>query len=319
MSYSNLLLRLLIVVFSFTVTTGIFGFNKTKKGEGGTEVSGSAGAAGAQGASSDLVRCAQPIGTAALVEPDNPYYHQYGLTSPIPLVKMIMAQSGCFRVVDRGQANAAAQREKELARSGEFQKGSNMGQGQMAAADYLITPNITHKDKNAGGGFGGLGALLPGRLGAIAGGINIKKLESSVMLSVVNVRTSVQEAIATGSAKKSDIGIGGFLWAGSVAGGGGVYESTDIGKVTASAFLDAHNALVTQLGAIPVGNASVDNAGWRTAADVNFRSGPSTSAPVLAKLVKGTSVRATGQKNGNWWEIEAWGNTGWIHEDFLTR
>ena len=41
---------------------------------------------------------------------------------------------------------------------------------------------MVHKDADAGGGAGGLGGLLPGKLGAIAGGLKIKKLESQVML-----------------------------------------------------------------------------------------------------------------------------------------
>lgn len=320
MSKNGMLVRLLVCVLSVSMLSGFSLFkNKTKKGEGGTEISGSGGAAGAQGQAGDLIRCAKPIGTAALLEPDHPVYTRYGLTSPVPLVKLLMAQSACFKVVDRGAASAALKKERALAKSGELQKGSNMGGGQMAAADYIITPQIVHKDSDAGGGAGGLGSLLPGKIGAIAGGLKIKKLESQVMLSVTNVRTSVQEAIATGSAKKSDIGVGGLGWIGGVAGGAGAYESTDIGKITAAAFLDAHNKLVTQLGAIPAGSANTDNAGYVTAAQVNFRAGPSPKAPVISPLYEGTSIVPTGVKNGQWWEVEALGKTGWVHSDYITR
>ena len=320
MSKNGLLIRLLVCTLSISILSGFGLFkNKTQKGEGGSEISGSGGAAGTQGQASDLIRCAKPIGTAALLEPEHSMYTRYGLSSPVPLVKLLMAQSGCFQVVDRGAASAALKQERALAGEGELQKGSNMGGGQMAAADYIITTAIVHKDADAGGGAGGLGGLLPGKLGAIAGGLKIKKLESQVMLSVTNVRTSVQEAIATGSAKKSDIGFGGLGWIGGVAGGAGAYESTDIGKITAAAFLDAHNKLVTQLGAIPAGSANTDNAGYVTSTQVNFRSGPSPKAPVIAPLYEGTSIIPTGIKNGQWWEVEALGKTGWVHADFITR
>lgn len=320
MAKNGLLIKLLVCVLSVSMLSGFSLFKgKTKKGEGSTEVTGSAGQGGAQGQAGDLMRCAKPIGTAALLEADHPGYAQYGLTSPIPLVKLLMAQSGCFQVVDRGASSAALKQERALAREGEMQKGSNMGGGQMVAADYIITPQIVHKDSNAGGGAGGLGSLLPGKIGAIAGGLRVKKLESQVMLTVTNVRTSVQEAIATGSARKSDIGIGGFLWVGGAAGGGGVYESTDIGKITAAAFLDAHNKLVNQLGAIPAGSANTDNAGYVTSAQVNFRSGPSSNAPSMATLYEGTNISPTGIKNGPWWEVEAMGKTGWVHSDYITR
>jgi len=275
-----------------------------KKGGGGTDVS-------------DLTQCAAPIGTAALVESEYPTYHNYGLTSPIPLVKLMMARSGCFQVVSRGSTSAALKAERAMAKDGEFQKGSNMGGGQMAAADFVIVAEIIQQDSNAGGGGAGLGSLLPGRVGAVAGLFKKKKLEAQVMLTVTNVRTSVQEAIAEGSATKSDLKIGGFAWIGGVAGGGGTYESTDIGKITATAFLDAHNKLVSQLGTVSAGN--VDNAGYVTAANVEFRAGPSTKAPSLATLYEGTSIIPTGIKNGSWWEIEALGKTGWVHSDFITR
>ena len=80
---------------------------QTQLGGGGTMVTGSAGAAGAQGSAPQLTRCASPIGTAALIEQDNPMLAQAGLTSPIPLLRIMMAQSNCFQVVDRGQASQA--------------------------------------------------------------------------------------------------------------------------------------------------------------------------------------------------------------------
>src|SRR5690606_3028197 len=106
--------------------------------------------AGTQGAAPELTRCAAPIGTAALVEQDWPALTAAGLTSPIPLLRIMMAQSNCFQVVDRGQASAALERERAMASAGELQKGSNMGGGQMKAADFLITPNVVFKDPNSG-------------------------------------------------------------------------------------------------------------------------------------------------------------------------
>lgn len=293
--------------------------NETRLGGGSTMVTGSGGSAGAEGQSQQLVKCSRPIGTAALLEPERTYYHQYGLTSPIPLVRLMMTQSNCFRVVERGAASSALQRERAMAAGGDLQKGSQMGGGQMVAADYIITPSIVHQDANSGGGMGGIGSLLPGVAGAIAGGVRTKNLESQVMLAVTNVRSGVQEAIAEGSAKKRDIGWGGGGWVGVVGGMGGAYENTDIGKITAAAFLDAHNKLVSQLGATLPATQQGDLAGYMTATAVNFRSGPSTSAPVLASLPKGTSVQPTGTKQGSWWEVEAQGRTGWLHSDFITR
>lgn len=230
-----------------------------------------------------------------------------------------MQKSGCFRVVNRGQGSKALKAERALAESGEFQKGSNLGKGQMVAADFVIVPQVVHKDANSGGGGAGVGGLLPGRIGALAGGFKKRNREAQVVLSLTNVRTSVEEAIVEGSAKKSDLKIGGLGFLGGIAGVGGGYEDTDIGKLVIVAFVDAHNKLVAELGTVTDDASGADNAGWVTAANVEFRAGPSKNAPSLSTLYKETSVIATGNTNGDWWEIEALGKTGWVHSDYLTR
>lgn len=291
----------------------------TRLGGGSSMATGSAGSGGTQGEASELIRCDRPIGTAALLEHDRPTYSHYGLTSPIPLIRLMMAQSGCFQVVERGAASQALQRERELAQQGELAKGSAMGGGQMAAADFIITPNIVHQDEDSGGGFGALGGLLPGRAGAVAGGIRTRNLEAQTVLFVTNVRTGIQEAVAEGSATKRDIGWGGGGFAGVIAGVGGAYQDTEVGKIVAAAFLDAHNKLVTQLRATRPAAEREVGGGYRTTSSVNFRGGPSTGSPVITTLPAGAMVLPTGQQQGAWWEVEAEGQTGWLHSDYLTR
>ena len=299
--------------------SGCAGMQQTQLGGGGSMVTGSAGAAGTQGAAPQLTRCATPIGTAALIEQDNPMLAQAGLTSPIPLLRIMMAQSNCFRVVDRGQASQAMQRERAMAAGGDLQSGSNMGAGQMKAADFLITPNVVFKDSNAGGGGLGLGALIPGIGGAIAGGIKWTNMESRVTLFLTNVRTGEQEAAAEGSASKRDMGFGGLAFGGLVGAGGGAYASTDIGKIVSAAFLDAHNKLVAQVQATQPAAARPSASNYMTLSDVNMRSGPSTQSPVVMLVPKGTPLSPNGEKQGAWWGVEANGRSGWIHSDYITR
>lgn len=291
----------------------------TKLGGGGSMATGSGGAAGTQGEAAELTRCDRPIGKAALLESDRPTYSRYGLTSPIPLIRLMMAQSGCFQVVERGAASQALKRERELAAQGELDKGSAMGGGQMAAADFIITPNIVHQDEDSGGGFGAIGSLLPGRAGAVAGGIRTKNLEAQTVLYLTNVRTGVQEAVAEGSATKRDIGWGGGGFAGVIAGVGGSYQDTEVGKIVAASFLDAHNKLVSQLRATQPAAEREVGGGYRTSSAVNFRSGASTDAPILTTLPAGAGVLPTGEKQGEWWQVEAEGKTGWLHSDYITR
>jgi len=124
----------------------------------------------------ELNRCASPIGVVAMVEPASETLaelQQIGLSSPVPVLKLLMARSNCFQIVDRGAASEVLLRERKLAAEGQLRKGSDMGGGQLVAADYLITPNILFQDPNAGGsGIGAiLGGLLPGALGIVAGSV----------------------------------------------------------------------------------------------------------------------------------------------------
>ncbi|BBB23645.1 peptidoglycan-binding domain 1 protein [Isorropodon fossajaponicum endosymbiont JTNG4] len=194
----------------------------------------------------ELKKCAKPLGVAVLVEPEsskNPYavLTQHNLPSPIPMIKLMMAKSNCFQVVDRGAASKALERERALASAGELVSNKNTASGNMISADWIITPSIIFSDNNAGGSNLALGGLLAGFLGpigALAGNINISDKEVQTLLTAVNVRTGLQDAVAEGRAKKTDVGFGV---------GGGSYGSTDMGKIVVAAFLDAHNKLVEQM------------------------------------------------------------------------
>ena len=59
----------------------------------------------------------------------------YKLGSTVPVLRMMIQQSNCFVVVERGAAMQNMQMERQLQRSGEMREGSNMGAGQMVAAD----------------------------------------------------------------------------------------------------------------------------------------------------------------------------------------
>jgi curli biogenesis system outer membrane secretion channel CsgG len=206
----------------------------------------------------EIPRCTKRLGTVAIVEPDNQWWRELSLGSPEAIIKLFVQQSGCFGLVNRGRSMASRNLERAMADSGELQSGSNLGKGQVKAADYFIQPDIVTTNKNSGGNaFGGmLGGMLGGRIGgALLGGISIKKSEANVMLSVVNARTTEEEVMAEGYFRKSDLsfgGGGGLGWMGGLAAvGGGGYQSTDIGQVIVLAYLDAYTKMVTQMGGLP--------------------------------------------------------------------
>ncbi|MCM8731336.1 CsgG/HfaB family protein [Hephaestia sp. GCM10023244] len=210
----------------------------------------------------EIPRCTRNLGTIAIVEPENQWWREFNLGSPEAILKVFIQQSGCFRLVNRGRSMQSRAMERALADQGELQAGSNLGGGQVRAADYFLEPDIVSSNSNSGGNSigGALGGLLGGRgvlggIGAVAGGINMKKKEANVTLSIVNARTTEEEALTEGYARKTDIGFSGSgranWWSGFGAVGASGYQNTEIGQVIVLAYLDAYTRLVTQLGGLP--------------------------------------------------------------------
>jgi curli biogenesis system outer membrane secretion channel CsgG len=208
--------------------------------------------------------CARPIGVLAIVEPETQWWRELNLGSPEAIIKVFVQNSHCFTIVNRGRSMASRAMERAMADQGELQKGSNLGKGQVKAADYFLEPNIVTANQNSGGGgvgaaAGALGGLFGGFghvVGGIAGGINVKKGEANVTLSVVNARTT-EDYVVEGYARKKDIswgaGGGAGWWGGFAAAGASGYQNTEIGQVIVLAYLDAYTKLVGQLGGIPQG------------------------------------------------------------------
>ena len=211
--------------------------------------------------------CTKKLGTLAIVEPDNQWWREYNLGSPEAILKVFVQRSQCFSLVNRGGAARSRAMERALADQGELQAGSNVGRGQVKTADYFMEPDIVTANRNSGGGgagaaLGALGGLFGGGgsfVGAVAGGINVRKGEANVTLSMVDARTTEELALTEGYARKKDIswgaGGGGGWWGGFAAAGGHGYQNTEIGQVIVLAYLDAYIKMVTQLGGLPA-NAS---------------------------------------------------------------
>ena len=210
--------------------------------------------------------CTRNLGTVAIVEPDNQWWREMSLGSPEAILRVFVQRSRCFTLVNRGRSMENRAMERALADSGELQRGSNIGKGQVKAADYFLQPDIVTTNSNSGGRglggvLGGVGGLFGRGFGAIAGGINVKKGEANVTLSIVNARTTVEEALVEGYARKSDVsfrgGGGGYFGGTFAAVGGGGYQNTQIGQIIVLAYLDAYTQLVSQLGGLPE-DASLD-------------------------------------------------------------
>src|SRR4026207_1449325 len=112
------------------------GITQPKQGQGGSVVKGAAGTDGSTG-DKGLEHCDKPMGAMAVVEPQNEYLvalSRYNLQSPVGLIRMMIQQSNCFIVVERGAGMRNMMQERDLAAGGQMRSNSNIGGGQMVAA-----------------------------------------------------------------------------------------------------------------------------------------------------------------------------------------
>jgi curli biogenesis system outer membrane secretion channel CsgG len=281
-------------------------------------------------ATPELPHCDRPLGTAAIQEPENKWWTQLGLSNPESLIKLFAARSGCLRIVDRNGGLAMRNQEAALGASGDLRRGSNIGRGQVASADYFIIPDLANSNSNSGGaGIGALaGSFLPGGFGAIAGNLRTKKSEAQALVTLVDARTTEQLYVAEGVSQKTDVsfggGAGGFGTTGFGAAAGGGYGNTEIGKVITAAYFNAFVDLVhyMQAGQVPTGAQASANAGiqgYTAKSQIILRKNPSPSAVAVLTVKGGDTVYPTGQKNGIWWEVDDEnGNRGWVSSAFIT-
>ena len=265
--------------------------------------------------------CDKKIGTLAVNEPQDPWWTAMQLDSPAALIKVYVAQSKCFTLVDRGKGLAAAQAERALAASGEERAGSNIGKGQMKAADYVLVPDIANRNRNSGGtNVGGmLGGLLPHGIGALAGGISLKSKTADVVLTLTAVRSTEQVALEQGHAKKTDLGwMGGGggvgFFGGFAAAGASSYANTEIGQVVATAYADAYAKLVADVKA-QAPDAKADNVQQAVsmAKPGKMYANSDLKSAVVRDLDPGMMLYPTGDKMGVWWKVtDELGNAGWV-------
>jgi len=224
-------------------------------GGNATQAQGAAAGGTSSEANTQLETCPETLGTISIDEQTNAgwyaaYQSQYKMGSTIPALRLIIQQSNCFVIVDRGRGLQARNREADLMRGEEGRAGSNYGKGQIAAADYTMLPEVMLSDRGGTRGGAGLGGIL-GRsgVGAIAAGLagSMSTNEAGTILTLIDNRSTVQLAAAEGYSKNIDFGGMGGFFGGGAAGGAGAYTSTPQGKVIFAAFTDSYNKMVRAL------------------------------------------------------------------------
>lgn len=288
MKFSTLAMTGLVVALTGCVATAPTIGDPNAK----TAATGAAGGANAENANAQLEKCTKSMGTIAVVEDQQATWftmmQSYKLRSTVPVLRMLIQQSNCFVVVERGAAMQNMQQERALQQSGELRSNSNFGKGQMVSADFSLNPSITFSEKGTGGVGAALGAFGGGLLGAVAGGIKFN--DASTMLVLVDNRSGVQLSASEGSSRNTDFNLFGGLFGGGGGGAAGGFTNTPEGKVITAAFIDSFNQMVRALrnykaqtvegGLGTGGTLSVDGASKPAAAATPVQAAPaSTTAP----------------------------------------
>ncbi len=345
-SYSSVVRTIAMGLLGSALTMSALaqGVLDTKKGKGGSDVQGAAGTQGAQGAAGDLEKCDKPMGAVAVVEPQDyvmSALSRYNLQSPVGLIRMMIQQSNCFIVVERGQGMQNMMQERALAGGGEMRSGSNIGGGQMVAADFILTPAVVFSESNAGGIGGALGGLLGGRgsaIGAVVGGLKFKEAQTSMLMA--DARSGVQVASAEGSSKKADLGLGAAVFGGGAGGGIGGYGNTNEGKIIAASFADNYNNVVRVIRNDPTLQRDVGTlaqeaaAGGTTKAGAVFNEGDvlfpkiagvklmgsaGEAGPAVATLAKGDEMIFMGEEKDGYLKVESGKGSGWVKKILVAK
>lgn len=271
------------------------GITGTKQGQGGSVVQGAAGTNGSTG-DTGLQHCDKPLGAMAVVEPQDfviASLRRYNLGSPVGLIRMMIQQSNCFIVVERGVGMQNMMQERALQQSGELRADSNVGGGQMVTADFVMTPAVVFAENNAGGvGAAAVGGLFGRTVGAIAGGLKFKEAQTSML--VADARSTVQVAAAEGSTRKADMRLGGLLFGGGGGVAAGGYGNTNEGKIIAAAFMDNYNNIVSVVRNDPALQRSVGSLAQEAAAGGQRPAGAVLAeGDVLTPKIPGVKILAT--------------------------
>jgi hypothetical protein len=217
-----------------------------------------------------------------------------------------------------------------------------MGRGQMATADYIMTPAVVFAEDKAGGvgaAIGGISGYLgsAGRaLGAAAGSLTFKEAQTSMLLA--DARSGIQVAAAEGNASKADFRLGGLFGVAGVAGSLGGYSNTNEGKMIAASLADNYNGIVRVVRNNPSLQREVaslsEEAGRRVKAGDAFNEGdvlrpkianvklfaqPSDAASPVTTLAREDEMIFMGKEQDGFVSVETSKGAGWVKKVLVTR
>lgn len=224
-----------------------------------------------------------------------------------------------------------------MAQSGDLRQDANVGQGQMQAADFVMTPQVQIGTQTTGGISGALGGISRslGAIAGLAGALRFK--EASTSLLVADVRSGLQVAAAEGAAKATEFDFGALGYAAGAVGGMAGFDKSPEGKVVAASFLDNYNKIVIAIRDQPqlLRNASAQglaNSANAVRAEAPQREGAvlrakianvrvyedaSRESRVLGTLTVTDDLVATGEVKDGFIRIDSATLSGWVQRSLV--
>ncbi|MBU3671014.1 MAG: hypothetical protein FGM43_00595 [Sinobacteraceae bacterium] len=304
-------------------------------------VSGAAGGGTVVGAEG-LERCDAPLGLIAIADPRDDMIRAlwgYRLQSPVQLIRLMVQQSNCFTVVERGVGADYILREQSLRRT------NDMGQtepARLVAADYVLTPAVVFAEDNAGGLNGDLDGWLNRSSplwGRLTGGVRFKEAQTSMLLA--DARTGIQVAAAEGSTRKADLNLIGRMHNRTTYGSLGGYGNTNEGKIVAAALLDNYNKIVRVVrpmgaaqrasgptnvapgvgAAVAAGVAPVDvgDVVRPRIANIRLFKSPDSTADVVTTLERTEELVVTATNRNGFVAVRGASSAGWVERELVAR
>jgi hypothetical protein len=281
-----------------------------------------------------VVRCDTPLGYIAVVELDGyalEVLWRYRLRSPGPLLRMLIQQSGCFTVVERGVGVEAVLQERQLAARGQLRSGSAMGEGQLVAADYILTPSVIFSNDDAGGVRAGLGDFVGSRWASLTPGVKFKEAQTG--LTLVDARTGVQVGAAESTTRKADLSLSAWLIGRGRYSSFEGYGKTAEGKLIASSLIANFNSLVSTVRhRVPTRHSNSHSSSLAATPDFSIgdvvipkigglvlRAMQSDQAAPLAELSHEAELVVVGALTGDYLPVQSGALRGWLPILLLRR
>ncbi len=271
------LIRTLIAASTATAISLISGCASTGDASSPSS-SGAAGGSTAVGADSRLATCAAPMGTIRLQDGNEPASSpqadkptneiasniiavlnalpSWATNRPekaaapsggasLDSMRLLIQQSNCFVILDRGGSEIAADDEKRRGRTGnEMRAKANLGAGQEVAADYVLRATVLSLETSGSRGIN-VGALTK-VFGQASAGQTVTEAKVQLVLSEIRSKVQVSAAQGTGSGSNTNLASNVL---GRVGGGFGALGLRSESKTSGTTILlqalaDAYNKMV---------------------------------------------------------------------------